>query len=189
MRRHLDDDDPTRFDDPEELVEVGPRQVGRDVLEGDVAEHQGDRTGFDAVEPGRFVELVTDAGSVPVDPAGHGHHGGRDVQTQYLVEVVPEGLGETPHPAAEVQRLLSVGKSAAEFPTPPERCRDVLPSRGQKRIQIPLPAQSIRLTENRPQGIGLGLGVPYGLDPLELIVPGCDPHGGCVVRRGAVHGR
>ena len=176
VRRHLGDDDAPWLDHTEELSEVGPRHVRWNLLQRDVAEYQRDRVGSDTFQPVRLVQPEGHAGSMPTESTGHRNHGGRDVEAQYCVEVIPQGLGEPTNTTSEVQRQISIGKRAAEFLAASERGRHMLQAGSHERIEVPTATEPIRFAEHRPQRVRLGVGVPHLLHAPEIGMFWCVHH-------------
>ena len=92
---HLEDEEAPGTGDAEELGEVGPGEVGADVLQDDVAvDEVGDRVEVEEPQVVGVVLHVVDPAARPVEAPGQLDHGGRDVDLDDAVEAGRKGLRE-----------------------------------------------------------------------------------------------
>ncbi len=100
---HLKHREPSRAENPEELLDVLGGEIGWDVLEGDGAIDEVEGIVVEHVEVGDGVDQVLYALAVPVVLIGPLNHGLGDVHTDHLLEVLRQRLAQPSHPAAKVK--------------------------------------------------------------------------------------
>ena len=160
----MEDEQPARLGDPEELVNVRLGERGSDVLQHD---HREDEIG-ELVPDDRQVTAgivqVRDAFAVPVDALRDLDHRARDVDPDDRSVAVGERLAEASDPTSEVDggAVFHVG-TRRDRPAEPFR-HELFPG-GEELLQIPFPSALDGFGEDRPQRIACSLRLP---DLLEL---------------------
>jgi hypothetical protein len=154
------------FEDPDELRDVPPAQLWRDVLQHDPCVDQVERVIVEEAQIVACVDVIRAAVAMAVERAGALDHRRGHVDPIDTGEIACEDLGHPADPTAEVEAALAIDRQADLVELRHEGL-DFLDAGAEEMVHLPPVAAHLREAENTPKRIGTTERVPVLLKLVE----------------------